>query len=877
MTEFTQNIDQYAENCTGDDSAIRVLVLDDEKTLRDLIRQTLTRSGCEVTTAAEGGEGLQALLNKRFDVVVSDLKMEPMDGITFLTEALRIWPWMGVVVFSGYIEDDIRQQATDLGITTILEKPISFIELQKKVVAECRRMQHRIQEKTGVNLNHIQYELSTLREITKAAIEAGSLNEALCSLCDNIGQMLPSIAAGIFTFDNNHKDPALVLSVSESVTDEFMEQMTEDITERFIRLTSGNSNLKLNIESHGPQNSAEGISNPNGIFSAPIVSGNAISGMLAMVPPPGYSYNESDMSFLYHAANHLTTVLMAFQKIREIAVRDNLTGLYNRHHLQEVLESTWNAAKRYGFSAGILIFDIDHFKTVNDNYGHIAGDEVLKELARITTNVCRSSDIIARYGGDEIVIILPNADYSDLSALADRLIKSVREHEFCRSTHKLKSTISVGGAFSRSDDGTMLDAAKVLNNADKALYLSKRNGRDRCSIWNTDSTEKKPENNTKTSHPSSRLQVAENITPKAIIIDDDTSVLEIMKLLLKMEGCEAEGFLNANDTLRYVTENPGRIDIAFVDLNLNGESGLELIQQLHASDDAMVMIVITGDATLDNAVKSMRQGAYDFIQKPIQREQLKMTFARALEYRRLRMENKEYQFHLEDMVRRKSRDLTNALQRTRDSFAFTLRALTTMLDAREQATGRHSQRVQNITELIAKKLGIHGKELEDMRQGALLHDIGKIGIPDKILLKQGSLTDEEWEIMRTHAQIGYDIIKTSPDLKEASEIVGKHHERWNGTGYPNGISGEAIPIGARIFALADTYDAMRANRPYRAGMTAEAAAAEIKRNSGTQFDPEIVDIFLELIPEIEESGTYQQETQPRPPADKSEQNISIDL
>ena len=859
MTDSITNGDSDSIPRVGSDESIRVLVLDDEKALRDIVKQTLVRAGCEVTTAAEGGEGLQALLNKRFDVVVSDLKMEPMDGITFLTEALRIWPWMGVVVFSGYIKEEVREQAAELGITTILEKPISFIELSEKVIEEAHRMKQRIQGTDQVTLDHIQYELSVLREITKVAIEANSLPQALRALSSSIGQMLPSLAAGIFTLEDGNADSMLVLSVSEPVTEGFITRMQNDIKDRFTLLSAKKIHSKLNIEVQGVDLSENGITDPIGIFSVPIVSGSSISGMLTLVPPAGYSYNESDMSFLYHAANHLTTVLLAFQRIREIAVRDELTGLYNRHHLQDGLESTWGLAERYGFCTGILIFDIDHFKTINDNYGHMAGDEVLRELADIAANVCRNSDIIARYGGDEIVIVLPDADQTNLSTLSDRLLTAVRENEFCHGVHKLQCTISIGGACSRTEDGTMLTPDEVLGNADNALYVAKRNGRDRCSIWNKDSVDSHAAGESDVKNSTCEIQIPDNATPKVAVIDDDTSILNIMKLLLEMEGCDAEIFATAGEARAYVTENPGRLDIAFVDLNLDEESGLDLIHEFHASDDAMVMIVITGDATLDNAVNSMRHGAYDFIQKPVQREQLKMTLSRALEYRRLRMENKEYQFHLEDMVRKKSRELTNALQRTRDSFAFTLRAMTTMLDAREQATGLHSQRVQDITELIAKKLEISGKTLEDLRQGALLHDIGKIGIPDSILLKQGPLTDEEWVIMRTHAQIGYDIIKTSPDLKVASEIVGKHHEKWDGSGYPDKLREAEIPLGARIFALADAYDAMRSDRPYRKGMSVEKAIVEIHKNSGTQFEPKLVEIFTELVTEIEEIGKWAEE------------------
>jgi diguanylate cyclase (GGDEF)-like protein len=840
----------------------RVLVLDDEPALRDLVQQTLARAGCEVTTAADGGEGLQALLSRRFDVVVSDLMMEPMDGITFLTEALRIWPWMGVVVFSGFIRDDVREQAASIGITTILEKPISFRDLAARVIEEAEKMRARTRGGDQVTLDHIQYELSVLREITKAAIEASSLQQALRDLSENLGQTLPSRAAGILSLEDDTTESLLVISVRTPVTQQFVEQMEASIRERFRLLSGSNLPPHLNVEVQGHDLTDSGIKEARDLFSVPIVSSGRVSGMLVLCPPENYTYSESDMSFLYHAANHLTTVLMAFQRIRELAVRDELTGLYNRHHLQDELSSVWQMAKRYGFSTGILILDIDHFKTVNDTYGHLAGDTVLRELGEIAATVCRDSDIIARYGGDEIVAVLPDAIPESLGVLAERLLIAIRNHVFCSDSHELKCTVSVGAASSRADDGSTFPADEVLAHADNALYVAKRNGRDRSAVWTTDASEQNPSDKP-LPETAAALKAGEsaNSAPHVAVVDDDDAVLGIMKLILEMEGCTPEVFSTGKAAREFIANNPGSLDVAFVDLNLDEESGLDLIRDVKNIDAAIVTIVITGDATLDNAVNSLRHGAYDFIQKPVQRDQLKITLARAIEYRHLRLENMEYQFHLEDMVRRKSRELTTALQRTRDSFEFTLRAMTTMLDSREHATGAHSQRVQDITELVAHEVRITGKALEDLKRGALLHDIGKIAIPDAILLKPGPLTDDEWVIMRTHAQVGFDIIKTSPDLQGPAAIVGCHHENWDGTGYPNKIAGEEIPLGARIFALADAYDAMRSDRPYRSGMPSEAAASQIRQNSGTQFDPTLVDVFLNVVDEIEAIGKWEQENE----------------
>ena len=834
---------------------INVLVLDDEKSLRDVVEESLTRVGCNVMTAREGGEGLQILLSNRFDVVVSDLMMKPMDGITFLTEALRIWPWMGVVVFSGFVHDDLRRQAAAIGVDAILEKPISFRDLQQKVAEEANRMRRRVAGGNNVTLNHIQYQLSVLRENTRTAIEATSLEQALANLSRDLGQVLPSVATAIMSRQDKDGDAIMIATLRRPVAPSFLEQVEQRIRERYRLLSGTDIPDDTHLQSIGMDVSEEGIASAEDAFTFPIINNGVVTGILVFVPPADYRCSDSDISFLYHAANHLTTVLIAFHRIRELAVRDELTGLYNRHHLQDELVTIWSMAERYGFSPGIVIMDIDHFKMVNDNYGHIAGDEVLKELGKIAQGVCRSSDLIARYGGDEIVIVFPDAARDSLGKLTDRMLEAIRSHTFCADTHALRCTASLGAAFSRLRDGTLPGIDVVLARADEALYASKRGGRNRCSIWTESGTISHDETLQREAERDARQHRGPT---RILVVDDDTSVLNIIGTMLDMDGYETRLFENGSDAFAAVSDAPGLFTAALVDLNLDDMSGLELIRRLNEVDGTLVKIVITGDATLDNAVNSLRHGAYDFVQKPVQLNHLRMTLNRAIEYHRLRRENEEYQHNLEEMVRRKSQELSNALQRTRSAFDFTLRTMAAMLDAREQSTGAHSQRVQDITCLLARDFGIRDQQLSDLRQGALLHDIGKIGTPDAILLKAGPLTDEEWMIMRRHVVNGYELISGSPDLKGAADLMLCHHEAFDGTGYPNGLKGEEIPLGARIFTLVDAYDAMRSDRPYRNSIPREGAVDEVMANSGTQFDPAVVDVFLKHLDEIELIGKWNQ-------------------
>jgi putative nucleotidyltransferase with HDIG domain len=293
-----------------------------------------------------------------------------------------------------------------------------------------------------------------------------------------------------------------------------------------------------------------------------------------------------------------------------------------------------------------------------------------------------------------------------------------------------------------------------------------------------------------------------------------------------------------------------------VDLKLGADNGLEVVDYLHSKDSYLAQIVITGHASLDNAVDSLRHGVYDFVQKPFSPGHLLALVARALTFKQLRQDNARSQLHLEDMVREKSAALSGALVEVKQSYEFTLEALAAMLDAREHATAQHSQRARKITLLLARESGLPPGELEDIGRGALLHDIGKTGIPDEILLNEKRLTPEQRQIIQRHPEIGYNIISATPFLAKAADIVLCHHERFDGTGYPRGLRGTAIPLGARIFSVVDSYDAMRSNRPYHHGCPPAAALAEIQQHAGTQFDPDVVAALIRCLPQIEAAGEW---------------------
>ncbi len=256
------------------------------------------------------------------------------------------------------------------------------------------------------------------------------------------------------------------------------------------------------------------------------------------------------------------------------------------------------------------------------------------------------------------------------------------------------------------------------------------------------------------------------------------------------------------------------------------------------------VLVLTPAECVPQAMETLQLGAYDYVVRPFSAEQLLAAVRRAVEYRRLRVQNDMYRHHLDQLIAARTKILQQAMHQLEQSYDITLEALGNALDLKDAETEGHSKRVTAYTLALGRAMGLNEPELRVIGRGAFLHDIGKMAIPDAILRKPGKLTEDERIIMRTHSELGYRMIRKIPYLREAAEIVYAHQECYEGSGYPRGLRGEEIHIGARIFAVADTLDAITSNRPYRKASTIREARQEVLRCAGTQFDPAIVDVFL---------------------------------
>ncbi len=390
-------------------------------------------------------------------------------------------------------------------------------------------------------------------------------------------------------------------------------------------------------------------------------------------------------------------LLKSNTRLKKLALKDVLTGLYNHQYLEEFIEAEFYRARRYGLSLSVIMLDIDYFKSINDVYGHDFGDVVLKQFAGYIKKMIRRYDTIIRFGGEEFIIISPGVDKMKAQIMAQRILDAVNMYNFGNRNHVVKLKLSM--AVSSYPDSGIVHGMELINSADKILSKAKEAGGNR--VFSMYELDKKKSTTT--------------------------------------EGIEPTDF-------RFLKEK---------------------IEKLN---------------------KSGKQSLVEFI----------FAFAKTIELK-------------------------------------------------DHYTGEHVENTVHYSTELARKLQLPLEEIENIRAASVLHDLGKIGISDKILLKKSKLTKKEFDMIKKHPQIAADIIRPIQFMHDIIPLILYHHERWDGKGYPAGLKGEEIPPGARIIAVADVYQALTSNRPYRKAFSKREAMNMIRKGSGTQFDPKIANIFLEMI------------------------------
>ncbi len=334
-------------------------------------------------------------------------------------------------------------------------------------------------------------------------------------------------------------------------------------------------------------------------------------------------------------------------------------------------------------------------------------------------------------------------------------------------------------------------------------------------------------------------------TYSVLTIDDEKPVRESIRHFLEDCGYDVLEAADGKSGLEiFKSQNP---DLILVDLRMPGMDGLEVLDRISRKSRKTPIIVISGTGVIGDVVEALRRGAWDFLLKPIEdMEVLRHAVEKSLERSELIDLERQYQRRLEVEVSRKTKELTDALDQVTDVSLEIIYRLSRAADCKDEATGNHIKRMSLYSYSIACQMGMEANLADQIKYASPMHDVGKIGIPDSILLKKGKLTPGEWDIMKRHTTIGARILEGSDIrfIKIAQKIALYHHERWDGRGYPTGLKGEEIPLEARITAVADVYDALSTARPYKDPYPLDICEEIILESSETAFDPQIVSAFM---------------------------------
>lgn len=549
-------------------------------------------------------------------------------------------------------------------------------------------------------------------------------------------------------------------------------------------------------------------------------------------------------------------------ELEELATVDALTGVLNRRALMDEAGRAFERALRSGEPLAAIVMDMDRFKSVNDEFGHKAGDEVLIDAMAFAKKELRAGDIAGRFGGEEFAFILPGADLMAAVRVAERIRRRLAGS--IRASIGRHCTASFGAAELRSPPeelaaGAPRDLATLIDRADQALYRAKRSGRNRVAVWGESSAQRATRRRGAETPMHERPEGPQGSTAAeklAFALANGGGFEAFARRCCEFitEGSAARGaivFRTLDEVLRPIAS-------AGVDRPEEISGGLGIGQGfagMAALERRALSLSVPGDAAADPGLIAFMEarGFTHYAATPYGNDRGAMGVIELFD-----QDDAEFDegLRLETICRllavadRTDRAVLKA-KAERDLAAATmeqsLEAWVRMLELRDQETEGHSRRVTDLSLRLAKEMGLEEGAVAELRLGALLHDIGKMGIPDSILLKPGPLDESERSAMAQHPALAHRVLSGIEALAGAAELAYCHHERWDGKGYPRGIRGEEIPLPARIFAVVDVWDALVSDRPYRRAITPERAVGIIAEGAGTQFDPIVVQRFLGLV------------------------------
>ena len=558
-------------------------------------------------------------------------------------------------------------------------------------------------------------------------------------------------------------------------------------------------------------------------------------------------------------------------EVENLALTDLLTRLPNRRHARAFLQNEFGAAER-GRPLCVVLFDLDNFKAYNDRWGHQAGDEALRGFAEILLSTTRRMNLSSRFGGEEFLSILAGSEVEGALVFADR----VREQLRALTIPNGPLTVSAGVA---AYHPSMASPDELIAAADLALYRAKREGRNQVRVFGRPRDTAPGEGEgpeSPTTDPPVRdgrevAAAAPGATPDAPSADDAEAFRSSATLLPERptgfgEGRRVlvveddpgirttvarylvtEGFLvtEARDTLEGREAVAEEFAVVITDIRFQGPPGTELVAVVKARWPDTQVIAMTGLRDAHIAAQALQAGADSYMFKPFGMPELQARLMDCLAGRDRALAQRQHHGSL-------SPEGEGRAAKARPALVAGARALVRAMEARDPYTRGHSQRVGEYAVVLADVLGVDPGELdrETLRLACEFHDVGKLHVPDRILNKPEALTAEELREVRRHPRVGRGILEPLFRDPVILSVVTWHHERWDGTGYPDQLPGEVIPLPARIVAVADALEAMTSDRPHRPWMPWDEAVEEVRRGAESRFDPHLMDAFEEALPSL---------------------------
>ena len=791
---------------------LRLLICDDAPDAREGVRASLAdQPEIEVVAeAANGEEAISLAASHQPDVVLMDVKMPVLDGIVATRRIRDLLPKTRIVAYAGSDDADDVMAMMEAGADAYCLKGAPLWELERALAGASDplvRLAHAIARSVygGGTAELVARELAELTGASFAATYLASADTSL-SLAALSGPGAP---------ESLHSAPGVVVRAFSELT---LAQADAHELGELYRLGAA---------------CGEAI-------AAPLVAdGQTLGAVFVALPPSVQAEGDPE---LVSAVADLASAALANERRLALthaeARRDALTGLANKRAFDEQLGKLPRPMRG---PVSLVLFDLDEFKRINDEHGHVVGDEILREVGRVFLRVVRAEDEIFRVGGDEFALVVEGSNRW-ASQVANRMRTALTEQ---RRGHRLP-TISAGVA-TLPDQAASAD--ELQRKADIALYAAKLAGKNRVQVFSGESEETaKP--------PATHLRPVADPAEgprglRLLVVDDDPALRILLRTTFEVVDIEVDEAESADQARERIAVDPP--DVVVLDVGMPGTDGLTFCRQLKADPvTAHIGVVLLSGSEGGTEAAAEAAGADAFLRKPFSPLELLNAVERIAgglyegPFRSAAGPPEEQLILYAQDLRRLlevERGQRSLIQR---AYRETVTALAGALESKDMGTGEHSQRVQRYAVELANGLEPALLEDQSVEYGFLLHDIGKIGIPDKILQKRGALSASERRLLQTHTVLGEQLLSGVALLQgQGLQVVRHHHERWDGGGYPDGLGDAEIPLGARVFAVADALDAMTSDRPYRRARSWEDAAAEISRERGHQFDPRVVDVFQE--------------------------------